>query len=364
MVDNQSFRPKILMSVGVPPPGDRLTGASLNMAEALERAGADVIIVTNQHRNYRLVSSPEYEGRLIPESRKVTESPKQANARNAHLILPRNAYADLKDNDIDAIMIMGNSADISPFEYGAKINPKTKLPEDQTRRTYEMQLLRHAMEYGIPANGICYGMQLMGVALGGEMEQNLGDNPNHKQHEVDTTVHLATEDLEIVKHTPLDGMFAKAGIPTEGAQVNSAHHQALKPNDKKFTVMAWSKDKDRVVEAICAKEAMVNGEKCEIDFMGLQFHPELLNDKRLVDAYAQNIVERARGYHQQKQLPQEDQGLHVAMLNAVKKAIDPFAAAAGAAREELLLGPRQRYKLKQPDYDKKPATPGPGTGRS
>ncbi|MGB7685494.1 MAG: type 1 glutamine amidotransferase, partial [Solirubrobacterales bacterium] len=81
---------------------------------------------------------------------------------------------------VDALMLAGG-ADIDPASYGAKAHPETvgTWPE---RDRFELALTRRAVERDMPVLGICRGMQLLNVALGGSLDQHLPETIGNDVH--------------------------------------------------------------------------------------------------------------------------------------------------------------------------------------
>lgn len=168
-------------------------------------------------------------------------------------------------NIIDGLMLTGGDEGISPYLYGE--NPVKELeficPE---RDEVESFLFRDALRRGMPVLGICRGMQLMNVAAGGSLYQDiftqvsnsLGHLP--KQMPTDALYHR----VRFTEGSVLQDIFG-----TTELMVNSFHHQAVRRIADVFTPTAVSDD--NIVEGI---------EHKEYDFaIGVQWHPEDLTAK-------------------------------------------------------------------------------------
>ena len=155
----------------------------------------------------------------------------------------------------DAVLLTGGG-DVDPAAYGE--TPRVELMGiDQERDRAELAATHAAVGAGRPVLGICRGIQLLSVALGGRLHQDLatdGFTGHHweeeRQHEV---VHL----VEVVA-----GSAAASIVPADRL-VNSIHHQAVRDPGPSLEVTARSED--GVTEA-------VEGD----GLLGVQWHPERL----------------------------------------------------------------------------------------
>ena len=196
------------------------------------------------------------------------------------LVLP---YSDDPTAAVDAVeicdglVITGGAFDIPPEAYGAK--PGEKLGRTMpSRTTWEQRLLHAALEAGIPVLGICGGMQLLAVELGGTLYQDIGSEiPNALNHEQPDDPRKPGHAVTVVPGSALARIVGAASL-----QVNSTHHQAVKdPGRSSISAVA----PDGVVEAI-----EVPGKFA----IGVEWHPELLEGKEHLALY-RALVDRARG---------------------------------------------------------------------
>jgi gamma-glutamyl-gamma-aminobutyrate hydrolase PuuD len=178
----------------------------------------------------------------------------------------------LKDliGGLDGVILQGG-ADVAPETYGEK-PLKKEWSGDAVRDRYEMALVRECLHQNKPILGICRGAQLLNVAFGGTLYQDIAtQNPKaiiHRDWEV------YDQNFHSVKFE--GSSYCKKVFQCECAQVNSIHHQAVKDLGKGLVVEAVAED-DGMVEAIRApKEKFV---------FGFQWHPEFhdLGNKSLLD---------------------------------------------------------------------------------
>jgi putative glutamine amidotransferase len=183
-------------------------------------------------------------------------------------VLPFTDDRGLIDQYLDRVsglVITGGAFDIPPEMYGEQ--PKDGLGVLKPGRTnFELTVLRAALSRKLPVLGICGGMQLLNVAYGGTLIQDIGTEiANAKPHE-------QKHDRAQPQH-PIDVIDASLLAECVGGKgqlmVNSTHHQAVKGVGAGLIASAHSPD--GVVEAIeiQAKDHFV---------LGVQWHPELMVD--------------------------------------------------------------------------------------
>jgi putative glutamine amidotransferase len=160
---------------------------------------------------------------------------------------------------LDGLVLQGGT-DVSPTAYGE--DPiKPEWAGDRVRDAYEMELLHAFIEAGKPVLGICRGMQLINIAFGGSLYQDIAsqrpDAARHETPDYDRHVHPVAFAAE--------GQFARWFAPVTGGRVVSIHHQAVKSLGRGIAVEAVSSE-DGLVEAL--------RHTGHVFVAGVQWHPE------------------------------------------------------------------------------------------
>ena len=160
---------------------------------------------------------------------------------------------------IDGLMLPGGP-DVDPTFYGEEPHPKIGMTLYQKDR-FEIALIKAALAADKPIFGICRGIQIMNVAMGGTLYQDLESQyPELKiQHPQATLGQFATHHVELTAGSKLAKLYGQSTI-----KVNSRHHQAVKAVGKGLKVTAVAPD--GVIEGM---------ESTDTDlFLGVQWHPE------------------------------------------------------------------------------------------
>jgi putative glutamine amidotransferase len=160
---------------------------------------------------------------------------------------------------LDGLVLQGG-ADVSPQTYSESAT-RPEWTGDRARDMYELELLHEFIEAGKPVLGICRGCQLINVAFGGTLYQDIAsDVPTAIEH-VNDLYDSHRHAIHFPKGSSLGAMFASQSEPL----VNSIHHQAVKELGRDLTIEAVS-GADNIVEAIRHRKSRF--------VMGLQWHPE------------------------------------------------------------------------------------------
>lgn len=160
---------------------------------------------------------------------------------------------------LDGLLLQGG-ADVSPQTY-AVADGSPEWPGDRVRDMYELELLHEFIESGKPVLGICRGCQLINVAFGGTLYQDIAT-------EVPTAEVHVSEHYDQHRHAVRfpDGSTLASMFPgRREAIVNSIHHQAVKALGRDLSIEAVSSG-DGIVEALRYRRAPF--------VMGVQWHPE------------------------------------------------------------------------------------------
>lgn len=171
------------------------------------------------------------------------------------------------------LVILGG-ADVDPVLYGDHPHPATYGVDTEADR-YEIAAVRGALDDDTPIVGICRGMQVINVACGGTLVQDLGaDTPHHgPPHAI-----MVTQRVHLHADSRLGGILGRTEVA-----VRTGNHQAVRDVADGFTVVARADD--GVVEAIEHPTAWI---------IGVQWHPEdPLADAHDLADLAKALVERA-----------------------------------------------------------------------
>lgn len=216
----------------------------------------------------------------LPEENDYVRALLDAGARREEIVVLRPG--DPIEGDFDGVVIAGGG-DVDPALYGRDVLPEARVKIDAGRDSIDFPMFEEAWRKGVPALGICRGMQVMNVARGGTLIQHLPlespsdvehtrpKRPNRRDHPV--TVRAGTRLSEIAGSPEID--------------VNSRHHQAVDHPAADFVVTATAPD--GVIEALEARD--------DRWLVAVQWHPENLHDdptsKRLFREFVEQVRKRS-----------------------------------------------------------------------
>lgn len=177
---------------------------------------------------------------------------------------------------VDAVLLAGGQ-DVSPLLYGEE--PHLKLEETSPLRdAFEIEIIKEAWKENKPVFAVCRGLQIMAVAFGGSIYQDVSLYPDLSvQHLQVSSPEIASHSIDIKEESWLGKLYGPS------LQVNSYHHQAIKELPKELSPTAWSKD--GLIEAFEAKDSLHLA-------IGVQWHPELMihHDKEAQDLFDAFVV--------------------------------------------------------------------------
>ncbi len=194
-------------------------------------------------------------------------------------LLPGFERQNVLDHLDGLLLTGGGDIDASEFQ---DVNHPSVHSINRPRDEMELSLTRAALRRGIPVFGICRGLQVMNVALGGNLIQHIPDEIKtmivHDDSE-NTRQNLAHE-IVIQDGTLLHRILGETRI-----SVNSFHHQAIKDLGNGLIKSAWSED--GIVEGVELPNASY--------FLGVQWHPEeFVNDGAIFHSLFESFVTACR----------------------------------------------------------------------
>jgi putative glutamine amidotransferase len=164
-------------------------------------------------------------------------------------------------------LLLAGGGDVSPEIYGA-VPHSTYHAAEQGRDAYEIELIKHAFEADLPLFAICRGVQVLNVARGGTLVQDipteLSGALEHKLEVPPNQPSTIAHEVWLEDESLLARLVADTGADTESLQVNSRHHQAVKVLGKGLVGVATAPD--GVIEAV--------EDPTRRFCLGVQWHPE------------------------------------------------------------------------------------------
>jgi putative glutamine amidotransferase len=163
----------------------------------------------------------------------------------------------------DGVLLTGGG-DVLPSRYGAVAHPTFSAAESG-RDEYELELVRCALDADVPLFAICRGIQLLNVARGGTLVQDIPDELSSAiDHSIKIPPVAIAHDIWMAPDSLLERLMRARFETGEDCPVNSRHHQAVK--DLGTGLIATATAPDGVIEAI--------EDPSRRFCLGVQWHPE------------------------------------------------------------------------------------------
>jgi len=182
-------------------------------------------------------------------------------------------------------VLLTGGGDVDPARFGEAPHPTTG-DVSEARDTLEIEATRWAVEKHVPLLAVCRGLQVLNVALGGSLYQDIPSEPrsplDHSQAGLQGKArHVPTHHVKVRDGSRLAGILGALEV-----DVNSFHHQAIKRLGGGLADVAWAPDS--IVEGVelTAPDQFV---------VGVQWHPEEMvgSDRAALNLFAA-LVQRAR----------------------------------------------------------------------
>jgi putative glutamine amidotransferase len=196
----------------------------------------------------------------------------------ALILAPDPAVTEDPDPLLDLLdgLLLAGGVDVDPETYGAERHPATDRPSRE-RDDFELALAARAMERDLPFLGICRGMQVMNVARGGTLVQDLPEATGSDEHR---RVLGSFEGADhAVRLEP--GSLAARAAGEERHDAKSHHHQGIERVGEGLAVTGRAEDDD-------LPEALEDPERRFA--LGVQWHPEADETSRLIAALVQEAA--------------------------------------------------------------------------
>lgn len=196
---------------------------------------------------------------------------------------PENA-AELVES-LDGILLAGGE-DCDPALYGQERHPQVVDLLNERRQSNDLALAKVARERGIPTLGICLGLQVMNVASGGTLVQDIDS-------QVETEIQHASMPADRARHDVMvqEGTKLASIVPAVELNVNSSHHQAIADVAEGLRITAHAPD--GIVEGL--------EDPRHPFYVGVQWHPEDMAGEGSANTLFAAFVQAAREYAQSKQ---------------------------------------------------------------
>lgn len=191
------------------------------------------------------------------------------------LAVPTMLAPSLAAASLEAVrgLVLTGGEDVAPERYGATPHPRLG-DVDSIRDAAEIALIEAARARRLPILAICRGIQILNVALGGTLYQDLdSERPGPVPHAGARSLHPVRVER---------GSLLARTLGTERATVNSRHHQAIRDLAPGLKAVAWADD--GIIEGAESSDA---GDPWTV---AVQWHPEDSTERALFDGFARAVA--------------------------------------------------------------------------
>ena len=195
-------------------------------------------------------------------SRYYSEAVEAAGGAPVHIsLIPRREYIETLMSGLDGILLPGSDSDVDPLRYGREPHPKLGSVHPWKDET-DLLVLEEVERRGIPLLAICFGMQVLNVSRGGTLIQDIrSEMPEAIKHQQGAPRERRSHRVRL-----LEGSLVAQLAGTDGALVNSHHHQAIETVGRELVATAWTAD--GLVEAL-------EDPRGDRFALAVQWHPEI-----------------------------------------------------------------------------------------
>ncbi len=201
--------------------------------------------------------------------------------------------ADQDDSTVDDLLslcsgvVLTGGEDVDPRRYRGDAEAAGNVSVE--RDDLEFQIIERALERDLPILLLCRGLQIMNVALGGTLYEDL-PSQGVAGLDHDRTGSDISRDIHEVR---VDGVELLRGVfPEDGFRCNSTHHQAIRELGEGLVAVGWSED--GIIEVV-----EYRGERTDAWIAGVQWHPERMlsertgTNRRLFERFGEAVRESA-----------------------------------------------------------------------
>jgi len=195
-------------------------------------------------------------------SRYYSEAIEAAGGTPLHIsLIPKVEYIESVVDELDGILLPGSDSDVDPLRYGQQPHPQLGSVHSIKDET-DLLIIAAAERRRLPILAICFGMQVLNVARGGTLIQDINSQVSSAiKHEQGVPRDRPSHKVTLKSDSRIGQIAA-----TEEALVNSHHHQAVSNLGEDLAAVSWSSD--GLVEA-------VEDPRHNRFVVAVQWHPEL-----------------------------------------------------------------------------------------